>query len=381
MHAALPPEDLDLVLSLTPTFWSRHAGSRLLVTGGTGFIGSWLLQVVQRANDCLDSQIELLVLTRNPDRARQQSPHMFERADTRLVAGNVTTFADPMGALDLCIHAAAEVGNPHQPLQVFDTIVQGTRRMLDLAQSAGARRFLLASSGAVYGPQPTDLERMPESYGGAPDPLHAANAYGNGKRAAEWLACAYAARAAQPAQSVQPAPSTVSAMPSTPSGPSAGASFSPTIARIFAVLGPGLPLDGTFAAGNFIRDALAGRPIQINGDGTPLRSYLYTADLCGWLLRILESGAAGQAYNVGSEHALSIASLAHGVAQTVEQAGGQTVPINWKTPPSATPQGLPSRYVPDTSKARQSLGLAEYTPFDAALRKTIQWTRSRTMAA
>lgn len=360
MHAALPSEDLDLVLSLTPTFWSRYAGSRLFITGGTGFIGTWLLQVIQRANDRLDSRIEVLVLTRNPDRARQHSPYMFDRANTRLVAGDVSTFATPVGAIDLCIHAAAEVGNPHQadqPLKVFDTIVQGTRRMLDLAQSAGARRFLLASSGAVYGPQPTHLERIPESYGGAPDPLHAANAYGNGKRAAEWLACAYAAQAAHTA-------------------PSTDSSFAPTIARIFAVLGPGLPLDGPFAAGNFIRDALAGRAIQINGDGTPLRSYLYTADLCVWLLRILESATAGQAYNVGSEHTLSVADL----AQRVVQATGQAVPIHVQTPPPAAPHHAPTRYVPDTAKARQALDLAEYTPFDTALRQTIQWTRSTTMA-
>lgn len=360
MSAALPPEDLDLVLSLTPAFWSRHTGARLLVTGGTGFIGSWLVQVVQRANDRLDSQIELLVLTRNPDRARQQSPHVFERADTRLVMGDVSTFAAPVGALDLCIHAAAEVGNPRQadqPLKVFDTIVQGTRRMLDLAQAAGTRRFLLASSGAVYGPQPVDLERIPESYGGAPDPLHAASAYGNGKRAAEWLACAYAARAAS-------------------SAASADAGFAPTIARIFAVLGPGLPLDGPFAAGNFIRDALTGRAINIKGDGTPLRSYLYTADLCVWLLRILESGAAGQAYNVGSEHALSIASL----AERVVEAAGQAVPIQVQTPAGATPPRLPTRYVPDTAKARQALDLVEYTMLDSALRKTVEWTRLTTMA-
>lgn len=370
MPAALPPDDLDLVLSLTPAFWSRHQSSRLLITGGTGFIGSWLLQVVQRANDRLDSRIEVLVLTRNPDRAQRQSPHLFERADTQLVAGDVCSFSQPVGAIDLCIHAAAEVGNPHQadqPLKVFDTIVQGTRRMLDLAQNAGARRFLMASSGAVYGPQPTDMERMPESYLGAPDALHAANAYGNGKRAAEWLACAYAAQAAQSA------PST---MASTLSAPYSEASFAPTIARIFAVLGPGLPLDGPFAAGNFIRDALAGRAIQINGDSTPMRSYLYTADLCVWLLRILESGTAGQAYNVGSAHALSIASL----AQRVVEATGQAVPIHVQAPPGTAPAKLPTRYVPDTSKARQALDLAEYTPIDTALRKTIQWTRSTTMA-
>jgi dTDP-glucose 4,6-dehydratase len=276
--------------------------------------------------------------------------------------------AAPVGALDLCIHAAAEVGNPHQadqPLQVFDTIVQGTRRMLELAQRAGARRFLLASSGAVYGPQPADLKRMPESYGGSPDPLHAANAYGNGKRAAEWLACTYAGKAALTTAS------TASTTPSTVAG------FAPTIARIFAVLGPGLPLNGSFAAGNFIRDALARRAIQINGDGTPLRSYLYTADLCVWLLRILESGTAGQAYNVGSEHALSIASL----AQHVVEAAGQAVPIRVQVPPDAAPPKLPARYIPDTSKARQALGLAEYTMLDTALHKTMQWTRSSAMGA
>lgn len=357
MHAALPSDDLDLVLSLTPAFWSQFGGTRLLITGGTGFIGSWLLQVVQRANDRLGSKIELVVLTRNPDRARQNSPQAFGRADTQLATGDVSTFAGSVGAIDLCIHAAADVGNPHeadQPLKVFAAIVQGTQRMLELAQRAGAQRFLLASSGAIYGPQPRDLDHIPESYGGAPDPLHAVNAYGNGKRAAEWLACAYAAQAT----------------------PSDQARFTPTIARIFAVLGPGLPLDGAFAAGNFIRDALAGRAIQINGDGTPLRSYLYMADLCVWLLRILGSGAAGQAYNVGAEQALSIANL----AQSVVEATGTAVPIHVQTPPPAAPHHAPARYVPDTSKARLALDLAEYTPMDTALRKTIQWTRSPTMA-
>ncbi|MBC7916902.1 MAG: NAD(P)-dependent oxidoreductase [Rhodoferax sp.] len=351
MRAALPSEDLDLALSLTAPFWSQFGGSRILITGGTGFIGAWLLQVLQRANDQLRSKLELVVLTRDADRARQQSPQTFARADTQLASGDVRHFATPLGPLDLCIHAAAEVGDtnrPDQPLQVFDGIVQGTRRMLDLAQTAGVRRFLLTSSGAVYGPQPADLERMPESFSGAPDPLSAAHAYGNGKRAAEWLACAYAAQAAQ----------------------AAGTGFTPTIARIFAVIGPGLPLDGPFAAGNFIRDALAGRAIQVNGDGTPVRSFLYSADVCVWLFRILGSGVAGQAYNVGSEQALSIAELAQRVAASV---GQPQLAVPLQTANAAS--GPPARYVPDTSKARQELGLSEYTTLDAALQKTMAWTR------
>ena len=348
MRFDLPLEDLDLVLSLTPEFWSRFGGARLFMTGGTGFIGTWLLQTLQRANDRLGSRMELVVLSRDPERIRQLAPHVFGRMDTTLVAGDVSHLTTPMGMLDLCIHAAADVGDPLKagaPLRVFDSIVQGTRRMLDLAHDNGASRFLLTSSGAVYGPQPVILDRIEETYSGAPDPLHPSAAYGNGKRAAEWLACAYAGQASQ-------------------------SGLESSIARIFALVGPGLPLNGSFAAGNFVRDALAGRAIRVKGDGRPLRSYLYMADLCVWLLRILGSGAAGQAYNVGSENPLSIAAL----AQQVADAAGTHVPIHVQTP-SASDAPAP-RYVPDTLKARKELGLAEYTQRDNALFKTIQWSRS-----
>ena len=350
MAMPLPSQDLDLVLSLTPGFWSRFAGARLFITGGTGFIGSWLVQAVQHANDRLHSKIELLVLTRDADRAARQAPHVFRRPDTRLIAADVCSVAGPVGALDLCIHAATNVGDslkPADPLKVFDSIVDGTRRVLDVAQAAGARRFLLTSSGAVYGPQPSDLEWMPETYAGAPSPLQPSAAYGNGKRAAEWLVSAYAAQAAQ-------------------------GSFGACSARIFALLGPGLPLNGGFAAGNFIGDVLAGRNIHIQGDGRPLRSYLYIADLCVWLLRMLQSGTSGAAYNVGSRHAVSIADLARAVAGSA--GAGSSVDI-------ATPalDNTPApRYVPETRKAQQELGLQEYTPLAAALRQTIEWCRSGT---
>ena len=348
MRTALPQDDLDLVLSLTPEFWSRFGGARLFMTGGTGFIGTWLLQVLQRANDRLGSRMELVVLTRDPERAQQQTPHVFNRPDTTLVAGDVSHFVAPVGKLDLCLHAATDVGDPLKagdPLRVFDSIVLGTRRVLDLADANDASRFLLTSSGAVYGTQPTNLERIAETYNGAPDPLQPGAAYGNGKRAAEWLACAHAAQASQ-------------------------AGFESCIARIFALIGPGLPLNGPFAAGNFVRDALAGQAIRIQGDGRPLRSYLYMADLCVWLLRILGTGAAGQAYNVGSENVVSIAAL----AQQVVDAAGTDAPILVQTP--AASDALAPRYVPDTRKARQELDLAEYTPLNTALLKTIQWSRS-----
>jgi nucleoside-diphosphate-sugar epimerase len=348
MALAYPAEDLDFVLSHTPEFWPLFSGARLLITGGTGFIGSWLVQALQHANDRLGSRLELLVLARDPDRARQQYPTVFTRADTHLVRGDISQTLPPLGSLDLCIHAATNVGDPDKlgnPLQQFDSIVEGTRRVLDASQMGGVRRFLLVSSGAIYGPQPTTLQRIEENYAAAPSTLLPAQAYGNGKRAAEWLACAYAAQAAQ-------------------------TGLEASIARIFTVVGPGLPFNGPFAAGNFIRDVMAGRDITIQGDGQPLRSFLYMSDLCIWLLRILGVGKPGDAYNVGGQQAVSIATL----AQRVVAAAGTTATVNICTP--AQPNVLPPRYLPDTGKARQSLNLQDYTPLDTALCKTIAWTRA-----
>lgn len=344
MRPALPKEDLDLVVSLLPEFLSRYGGARLFITGGTGFIGSWLLESLQRANDTAGSGMELLVLSRDPEKARRNAPHMFERSDTTLIEGDVRSVTAPVGTFDLCIHAATDVSSSLQaanPLQVFDSVVLGTRRVLDLAAAAGATRMLLTSSGAVYGIQPPGLTLVPETYAGAPDLLKPGAAYGNCKRAAEWLSSAHSAQS----------------------------TLGVCIARIFAVLGPGLPLNDGFAAGNFVRDAMAGEAIRIQGDGRPLRSYLYAADLAVWLLRILGFGQPGQAYNVGSEHALSIKDLA---GQVVSAAGNGVAVSTSQRSDEATP---PARYVPETSKARGELAVAEYTTLDTALRKTIAWTQ------
>ena len=351
MTLPYPVQDLDFVLLHTAEFWTHFRGARLLITGGTGFIGSWLVQVVQRANDQLASGIELLVVSRDPDRARQQFPEAFNRKDTLLVAANLNAPLPELGRVDLCIHAATDVANPGKTgnsLQMFDSIVGGTRRVLDAAITGGARRFLLLSSGAIYGPQPTHLERIQESFSQAPDALRTDQAYGMGKRTAEWLACAYAA---------QQSPAPRHAMEAS-------------IARIFAVIGPGLPLNGTFAAGNFVRDALEGKSIVIQGDGRPVRSFLYMSDLCIWLLKILQCGKSGAAYNVGSAHAVSIADLARQVVAAV----GTALPIEIRTP--AQDHVLPPRYLPDVRKVQEDLHLSEYTPLETALNKTISWVRA-----
>lgn len=352
MRPALPADDLDRVLSLTPTFWSQYGGARLFITGGTGFIGMWLLEVIKQANFRLGARMEAVVLSRNPEQAQASALHLFNEPWLQLIKGDVSDFHPPTGKFDLCVHAAADVGDGKKAgdhHKVFDSALDGTRRVLDLVASSGTKKFLLTSSGAVYGVQPPTLELIPESFPGAPSPLDIKSAYGNGKRAAEWLSCEAASRL----------------------------DFDTSIARIFALVGPGLPLDGPFAAGNFIRDAIHQKPIHIQGDGRPVRSYLYMLDACVWLFYILMNGERGQAYNVGSEIPISIAGLAEKIALA---ATGNPMQMPQQTAPQAAEFTAPARYVPDTSKARRQLSVAQYTPLNTALTKTIEWSRKAMQA-
>ena len=340
----MPPlseADLQHVLDHTGGLWEELRGGRIFVTGGTGFFGCWLLETFARANEQLGLNAQLLALTRSPEAFARKAPHLAGHPAITLWRGDVRDFDFPGGKFSHVIHAGTASGAPVDPLEMFDTIVNGTRRTLDFAASGGVEKFLFVSSGAVYGPQPPGLERVPETCLGAPDPTDPNAAYGEGKRAAELL-CTLFCKAR---------------------------GIEVKIARCFAFVGPHLPLDAHFAIGNFIRDALSGGPIRVKGDGTPVRSYLYAADLAVWLWTLLFQGTPGRACNVGSMEAVSIADLAGKVAAVISPETTVTI----QTPPD--PSVLPARYVPDTTRAVRELGLRVRVSLEEAIRRTGAWHR------
>jgi nucleoside-diphosphate-sugar epimerase len=338
--------DLDHVLAHTSGLWEELRGRRIFITGATGFFGCWLLESFAWANERLQLNAEAVALTRNLENFQKKAPHLAKHPAIHFHAGDVRSFDFPEGKFDFIVHAATESStqlNQENPLLMLDTIVAGTRRTLDFAVKCGAKKLLLTSSGAVYGRQPPELTHVPEDYIGAPDPLDANSAYGEGKRIAE-LQCALYAKAH---------------------------GLETKIARCFAFVGPHLPLNAHFAIGNFIRDGLAGGPIQVRGDGTPFRSYLYAADLAVWLWTILYRGQACYPYNVGSDRALSITEVARAVAAAFEPPPLVNIA---RTP---APGAVPERYIPSTVRAQRQLGLRQRISLQEAIAKTIIWHKQQ----
>lgn len=338
----LLPDDVRLLVG-SPRQWEALRGARVFLTGGTGFVGRWLVSAFVYANrqHALDARVD--VLTRDPDAFAHACPDLASDEAVTLVPGDVRTAHASRATYTHVIHGATQSSdadmNERRPHEMLETIVDGTRRMLDLASHSRARRFLLLSSGAVYQP-PAPLGGFVESSPRGPLWPAERSAYHAGKRSAEDLTWA-----------------------------AHDAGLSVTVARVFALVGAHLPLDRHFAMGNFIADALAGRTIRVRGDGSPVRTYLYAADMAAWLwIMLLHERAAGATYNVGSEHPISIAETARLVA--AESGAGMNVTVL-----GGGERGAGDWYVPSTKRARDELEVSETVGLPEAVRRTIAWSR------
>lgn len=296
---------------------------RVFITGGTGFFGKSILDYLKRHPD-FRADDEWTILSRDPERFQSQNAALLDQGrKIRFVAGDVRNFKAE-GRYDAIIHAATAAVTTMADDEMTSTIVEGTRHVLDFAKSCGARKILLTSSGAVYGPQSAPV--------GEDAPCNPVTAYGKGKLAAERM-CVESGLDAK-------------------------------IVRCFAFVGPYLNRDIHYAIGNFIRDCLAGEPIVIKGDGTPHRSYLYADDLVEWLFAVLDRGISCRPYNVGSPEGLSICDLAERVRTALNSKSDIRV-LGVRVPGAP-----PSVYVPDVSRAKRELGLGVTVGFAEAIRRS-----------
>lgn len=342
---SLSRQDLDQIAAGIAPLRGALAGASILVTGGTGFFGMWLVEGLLWADAAHRLDLRLTVLSRDAARfLAGRGRHLRGQTNLTVLSGDVASF-DPGGdRFTHIIHAANEGDAGHSASRHLDAALGGTRHIVDMAAAHGTEAVLLTSSGAVYRPMdPPSSGASAEGPAGTSDYTAYRAVYAEAKRMMETLVAAGSERHG----------------------------FRAPIARCFAFTGAWLPLDGGLAMGNFIRDALASRDIVIAGDGTALRSYLYGVDLVTWLLTVLVQGRTCRPYNVGGAEAVSIADLAGLISAQAGRRGGVVV----RTP--VRPGAARDTYLPDLSRTMGELGLRVTVDLQEAVRRTLDWYRAR----
>lgn len=304
----------------------------VLITGGTGFFGKSILDYwrrFERFEKFERGHLSITLLSRHglPDFPLAAFKQL-NNLEVKQFLGDVRTFDVGTKHFDYVIHAAtpARVDVPDDEMRSI--VLEGTVNAIRQAKKCGAEKFMMVSSGGVYGrgfTRPVSEEDEPHPY----------TVYGKAKLEAERMAV--------------------------------DSGLYTLLPRCFAFVGKHLDRNAHFAIGNFIRDALAGKDIVINGDGSPMRSYMYADDLVEWLFAILERGESGRPYNVGSNQAISILDLAHLVRDTLrsDNRAFSDVKILGVSVPGAA-----NYYVPDVGRAMKELGLRNRV----SLMKAIAWS-------
>lgn len=337
--------DLKHILNSLNFIIDELVNKKIFITGGTGFIGKWFLEYILFINNTLNLNLRVTILTRNPNKFKMKYSHIADSKEFKLFCGDITNFYFFPESFDFIIHLATPSEKDH-PLNLFETSIDGVKRVLDFAIVANVKKILFISSGAVYG-RKNILNKLSEESSSIiwiNDNVRIEYvAYGLAKRVGEFLCYEYSRQYG----------------------------FETKIARCFTFVGPYLPLDKNYVIGNFIRDAMNGGPIVVKGDGTAVRSYMYASDLMIWLWTILFKGKNCEPYNVGSEEEITIKELAFKVAEIYKKLTGKTVEVIIQGEPNPTKPV--DRYVPSTKKAKTELGLKQTVSLDEAIEKTFKF--------
>jgi nucleoside-diphosphate-sugar epimerase len=319
---------------------------RILITGGTGFMGTWLSEMVTFLNDNYDFNTHLFLLAKRANSFKNTAPHLANRPDITLIERDIRNLTDISTEISWIIHAAASPDSrihASDPLRTIDVIVNGTKSVLEYAtRLPEIKKIVNISSGQIYGTQPWELSSIPEDYIGSLDCSALNSAYPESKRIAETICAVYRNQQRLPVVNIRP----------------------------FAFIGPYQHLDRPWAINNFIHDSLLGGPIRILGDGQTVRSYMYPSDMAWWILNILVHGTAGLSYNLGSPEAITLLELAEKIAN------------QFPNPPKIVKGILKdnllrsSKFIPNVDLVKNNLNLKITVNLETALKRTISWNQA-----
>ena len=337
----LVSEDCERIFTIMSEKLTGLANSSLLVTGGAGFMGSWVSELVHYMNRFHKMNIRLFILDRNLEKFENNLPHIAQSKYIEFIRCDVRNITEIPHDVNYIIHGAAKPDTRDHssiPMEIMATIANGTGSLLHAANRASnLKKFLNISSCSVY--SMTKNKKISEESIGLPLDVMAYNPYAEAKRFSEMLCSAARSEDRIPVVTVRP----------------------------FTFCGAYQDLHSPWALNNFINDVLNNRPIKILGDGNTIRSYMYGADYAAWLLVILLSSTIGTIFNVGSDKGTTLNNLAIKVSRLSKISADILLNASLSGPVANT------SLVPDTRKVFDKLGLSQITDIDTAIERTLKW--------
>lgn len=315
----------------------------ILVTGGTGFVGKWLTEMVCFLNAEYKLKIKLYLLARDTESFKTEVPHLAKNPCVNLIQQDVRHLSELPKDINYVINAA---GSPDRrehasrPLNTIETFYKGTQAILDESfRLPGLHKIIHLSSNYIYGS--LSSEKIKETDLGTLDCNSINATYAEIKRMCETLCAVCGNQQHLPVIIVRP----------------------------FSFVGPYQKLDKPWAINNFIRDAIHGGPIKILGNGNTVRSYLYGSDLAFWLLKILVKGKVDTVYNIGSSQSITLKDL----ADTIRCVVNHKLEIISRA--SKEVYNATSKSVPDISLLVKHVNVEEKYTLTEALENTVTWNK------
>jgi len=319
--------------------------TKILITGGTGFVGKWICEMISHLNENYNFNIQLYLLCRDIESFIQKVPHLANKKFISLIQQDVRNLREIPTDIHWVVNAAATPDSRDhvsQPQKVMDTIYRGTSLVLEhCCRLTNLNKILHLSSNQVYGQVKGGLKGISENQFGELDCNKFTNIYAESKRISESICSMHRNQYGLPI----------------------------VISRPFAFVGPYHSLDKPWAINNFIRDALMGGPIRILGNKETIRSYLYGSDMAYWLLVLLVNGKIGEVYNTGSSEKITLYDLAKKINHIIG------LQIDSEIKSSRDQYQSFSISVPDVRKIKSDTNVKEMFNITQALERTITWNR------
>lgn len=356
-YSTVTGSDLEQMVASNDDVFARMSGHDLLITGGAGFLGYYMVQAPLAWNRLNESQEPIgVTVFDNFFRGRPDWLQQLE-GDANLSVEKYD-MRDPLPAdmadYDFYVHAAG-IASPRyyrlHPIETMDANITGLRSLLDRAVAQLDRRpvrgFLFFSSSEIYGDPPADQIPTLEVYRGNVSSTGPRACYDESKRYGETLCVNFAQVHGLPV----------------------------TMARPFNNYGPGMKITDGRVIADFARNILGGEDIVMHSDGSPTRTFCYVSDAVAGYFRVLVQGRPSEPYNIGTaEPEISMADLADMMVEVgAAELGYDGEVVRQPSPEEAFLVDNPNRRCPDIDKARLQVGYEPKVDLREGLRRTLLW--------